>query len=52
MEVELISTSCLRVFKTSKLLGIPKTKFYLETGVINIDNVDGACSVSVENKSR
>ena len=41
MEVELISTSCLRVFKSDKLLGIPESKFYLEAGMINIDYIDG-----------
>ena len=40
MKVELISTSCLRVFKASKLLGIPEPKFDLEPGVINIDYIN------------
>jgi len=37
--IKLISSSCLRVYKTSKLLGIPKSKFYLDTGAINDGNI-------------
>jgi len=40
MKIKFISTSCLRVFKSGKLLGISESKFYLEAGVINIDYVD------------
>jgi len=40
MKIKLISASCLRVFKSGKLLGIPESKLYLEVGVINIDHID------------
>ncbi len=41
MKIKLIFTSCLRVFKTGELLGIPESKFYLKAGMINIDHIDG-----------
>lgn len=41
MKIKFISTSCLRVFKSGELLGIPESKLYLESGMINIDHIDG-----------
>ena len=32
MKIKFISTYCLRVFKSDKLLGIPESKFYLDSG--------------------
>ncbi len=40
MKIKLIPASCLRVFKSGELFGIPEPKFYLEAGVINIDHID------------
>jgi len=41
MKIKFISTSCLGIFKSGKLLGIPESKFYLEAGMVNIDYIDG-----------